>query len=255
MGIDLREKDHASDKEVTTGWEGDDELGSEDWQVQEAEKGVAAAGAGDIDNALQPMDPAASPAQSQLHVPQAPAADTATRADKAAAAAAAAAAQDLISVPDQTADVGRISPDEHEQNTLAMGALMGSANVVQSGIAMISGDSGTGPLLAPAQPSSSLAKPDTPPLSSPKSPHAAASMEAPQTEPHAPGTAEQEDALNALHLRRPSDDIESTASTSQREMPTSMEADVDSGIQKGIHQLYFSGLLVSVSCVVKQCVF
>ena len=91
------------------------------------------------------------------------------------------------------------------------------------------------------RPPTSLQKPETPPLSSPRSPHAAAaSTEMGTSQAHGAAAADAElaeeeaAATGPVHHRRPSDDVESTASTSHRELPSAMEGDVDSGARTGL---------------------
>ncbi|BDA43326.1 TATA element modulatory factor at C-terminar half [Coccomyxa sp. Obi] len=204
----------ASDKEeAATGWEGDDELGSEDLQGRgpsqqhtdtEGEKPVPLE-----QMPLQPEQPSAGQ-------PPGPAAEQQADTDQPPDAAM------IIASPPAPATMSQSHSDtqeaEHTQDSPSAGAEQHEPEAQPRA---------DGDLEATPRAGSLDRQPDTPPRSPPRSPLPAASAEPPP-----PESGDHEDApepAGAAHQRRPSDDVESTASTSHaRDAPAPQEADVDS---------------------------
>ena len=197
-----------SDKEeAATGWEGDDELGSEDLQgMGPSHQHIDTEGGNAEPSGLAPLQPE----QSSAEQPPGFAAEQQADTDQFPV---------VDSTPAPAAMHSQSDPQEARHRQDPPSAVTEQHETGSEAQPRADGD----PQGAAQRAGSLDRQPDTPPRSPPRSPKPAASAEPP------PPELEIAPQAGAAHQRRPSDDVESTASTSHaRDASAPQEADVDS---------------------------
>lgn len=223
-----------SDKEeAATGWEGDDELGSEDLQGRgPSQQHTDTEGGNAVPLGQAPLHPDQPSAEERPGPAAEQQADTDQPPDAAVASPPPAPATMSQSQPEpqeaeHTMDVPAAVTEQHEPGSEAQPCADGDPE-------------------APQRAGSLDRQPDTPPRSPPRSPLPAASAEPPP-----PEAGDQEDApeAGAAHQRRPSDDAESTASTSHaRDAAAPQEADVNSLPATGMCPVHCTLVIAVLRC-------
>jgi hypothetical protein len=223
-----------SDKdEATTGWEGDDELDSEDLPRTEPPQLHTDTEAGQaLPTGQEPVQDQRAAGEEQ-HIPAAEQEKAATETPDTGPALAAVPAAASAAMTSQSA----ADEDEREQGSPSAASELGKRTSPTDTPTDAVPEAAAQALEAAERASSLDRQPDTPPLSPPRSPLPAASAEPAPPEAGSPEGTEELGLPEhgPAHQRRPSDDVESTASTSHARDPAVLqEADAVSGPVKGM---------------------